>query len=133
MEAGGTAIENLEVACAKKAREIAAQPSKELEKLLTEALDVLEEQGVYALFLFLKTQDQKIIASNTRERLCRLLEETPRGNPLLPGGDGDVLELISKTISKDLDRLLLCHDLLRQTLVFARYHARLEAGEEVSP
>ena len=50
------AFENLDLACARTGQAIAEKPSKELEKLVTSALAVLEEQGVYALFLFLKTR-----------------------------------------------------------------------------
>ena len=69
-----SAFENLDLACAKTGQAIAEKPSKELEKLVTTALAVLEEQGVYALFLFLKTRGGK--AAPTIEQKKR------RGGPL---------------------------------------------------
>ena len=115
------AFENLDLACAKTGQAIAEKPSKELEKLVTSALAVLEEQGVYALFLFLETRGNdaaKIIEQNLHE----LLKKTPRQDPLLLG-NGDVFTSLQR-MSEDLDKLLLARDLLRQALVYARYHAR---------
>ena len=116
------AFENLDLACAKTGQAIAEKPSKELEKLVTSALAVLEEQGVYALFLFLKTRGGKTAPTIVQEA-HKLLRETPRRAPLLDKGNGDVFESL-QSMSEDLDKLLLARDLLRQALVYARYHAR---------
>ena len=116
------AFENLDLACAKTGQAIAEKPSKELEKLVTSALAVLEEQGVYALFLFLKTRGGKA-APTIEQKVREFLKTTPQRAPLL-SGDGDVFALL-QSMSKDLDELLLARDLLRQALVYARYHARV--------
>ena len=116
------AFENLDLACARAGQAIAEKPSKELEKLVTSALAVLEEQGVYALFLFLKTRGGKTAPTIVQEA-HKLLRETPRRAPLLDKGNGDVFESL-QSMSEDLDKLLLARDLLRQALVYARYHAR---------
>lgn len=126
MDTSTSAFENLDLACAKAGQAIAQKPSKELEKLVTSALAVLEEQGVYALFLFLKTRGGDA-AKTIEQKACELLRETPRRAPLLPG-DGDVFTSLQR-MSEDLDKLLLARDLLRQTLVYARYHARAPQGE----
>jgi hypothetical protein len=118
-------FENLDLACAKAGKDIATKPSKELEKLVTEALAVLEEQGVYALFLFLKTRNGK----GTTEKLHDFLKKTPRQVPLL-SGNADLFTSL-QGMANDLDKLLLAHDLLRQCLVYARYHARLREESEV--
>lgn len=115
------AFENLDLACARTGQAIAEKPSKELEKLVTSALAVLEEQGVYALFLFLKTLGGKA-APTIEQKVREFLKTTPQRAPLL-SGDGDVFALL-QSMSEDLDKLLLARDLLRQTLVYARYHAR---------
>ncbi len=115
------AFENLDLACARTGQAIAEKPSKELEKLVTSALAVLEEQGVYALFLFLKTRGGKA-ALTIEQKVREFLKTTPQRAPLL-SGDGDVFALL-QSMSEDLDKLLLARDLLRQTLVYARYHAR---------
>lgn len=121
------AFENLDLACAKTGQAIAEKPSKELEKLVTSALAVLEEQGVYALFLFLKTRGGKA-APTIEQKVREFLKTTPQRAPLL-SGDGDVFALL-QSMSKDLDELLLARDLLRQALVYARYHARVPQKSE---
>ena len=121
------AFENLDLACARTGQAIAEKPSKELEKLVTSALAVLEEQGVYALFLFLKTRGGKA-APTIEQKVREFLKTTPQRAPLL-SGDGDVFALL-QSMSKDLDKLLLARDLLRQALVYARYHARVPQKSE---
>lgn len=124
------AFENLDLACARTGQAIAEKPSKELEKLVTSALAVLEEQGVYALFLFLETRGGKAAPTIVQEA-HKLLRETPRRAPLLSdkgnsngNGNGDVFKSL-QSMSEDLDKLLLARDLLRQALVYARYHVRV--------
>ena len=121
------AFENLDLACAKTGQAIAEKPSKELEKLVTSALAVLEEQGVYALFLFLKTRGGKA-APTIEQKVREFLKTTPQRAPLL-SGNGDVFALL-QSMSEDLDKLLLARDLLRQALVYARYHARVPQKSE---
>jgi len=123
-------LENLDLACAKMGKEIADNPSKELENLLTGALAVLEEQGVYALFLFLKTQG-KSLGQTISGNLYDFLRETPQVSPLLSDGN-DIFTALQK-LGENLDNLLLARDLLRQTLVYARYHARLREDVEIEP
>ena len=89
--------------------------------LVTSALAVLEEQGVYALFLFLEARRDKV-APSVERKVREFLKTTPRQAPLLPGG-GDIFRSL-QSMSEDLDKLLLARDLLRQALVYARYHAR---------
>ena len=119
------ALENLDLACAKKGKTIAKSPSKELEKLVTNALAVLEEQGIYALFLFLKTRGDE----NVSKELRKFLKKTPKQAPLL-SDNNDVFASLQQ-IGNDLDKLLLARDLVRQTLVYARYHARVPQKSEV--
>ena len=125
---GTPVFENLDFACAKAGKEISERPSKELEKLITDALAVLEEQGVYALFLFLKARGGNE-AGNVAHKLHDFLKLTPRLTPLLPD-NGDIFESLQK-LAGSLDDLLLARDLLRQSLVYARYHARLREEERV--
>lgn len=123
-----SSFENLDLACAKAGQAIAATPSKELEKLITNALGVLEEQGVYALFLFLKAQG-KGMGRNIGKQLEEFMKKTLRQCPLLSEHDKDDILSALQSMSTDMDCLLLSHDLLRKTLVYARYHARL--GEDM--
>ncbi len=127
-------FENLDLACAKVGKTIAEQPSKELEKkelknLITRALAVLEEQGIYALFLYLKAQGKNIknIGETVSDRLYDFLKETPRQSHLLENGP-DVLSALQK-LGENLDRLLLACELVQRSLVYARYHVRLREEE----
>lgn len=121
-------FENLDLACAKVGKTIAERPSKELENLVTSALAVLEEQGIYALFLFLKTRGGSG-AENVNQKIYEFLKGTPQQAPLL-SDDADVFTSLQQ-MAKDLDKLLLARDLVRQTLVYARYHARVPQKSEV--
>ena len=123
-----TPFENLDLACAQTGRSIAegAQGKpKETEKFVNAALGVLEEQGIYAMFLYLKSKSAPQHIENT---LYKFLRETPKGTPLLTQGD-EVLSSISE-MSEDLDKLLMAYDLLRQALVYARYHVRIVGESE---
>ena len=121
-------FENLDLACAKAGKTIAERPSKELENLVTSALAILEEQGIYALFLFLKTRGGNE-GKNISNPLYDFLKETPWQAPLL-SDNADVFSSLQE-MAKDLDKLLLARDLVRQTLVYARYHARVPQKGEV--
>jgi hypothetical protein len=121
-------FENLDLACAEVGKTIAARPSKELENLITSALAVLEEQGIYALFLFLKARGDTL-AKNVSQELREFLEGTPQQAHLL-SGNADVFASFQE-MAQDFDRLLLARDLVRQTLVYARYHARGPQKSEV--
>jgi len=123
-------FENLDLACARAGKDIAAKPTKELENLITEAIAVVEEQGIYALFLFLKTRSGKDRerAKNVSRNLHEFLKVTPQQTPLL-SGDTDIFASLQK-IATDLDKLLLARELVLQALVYARYHARLREESE---
>lgn len=125
---GASTFENLDLACAQVGKTIAEKPSKELENLITSALAVLEEQGVYALFLFLKVRGGSG-AENVRKKLYEFLKVTPQQDPLLSDDADDFTSL--QLMAKDLDKLLLARDLVRQALVYARYHARVPQESEV--
>lgn len=126
-------FENLDLACAKVGKTMAEMPSKkELENLVTSALAVLEEQGMYALFLFLETQTgrNKEISKDIRDELFKFLKVTPKQAPLLRSSSVYIFASLQQ-MAEDLDNLLLARDLVRQSLVYARYHARIQEKSEV--
>lgn len=122
-----TTFENMDLACAKVGKTIAEKPSKELENLITSALAVLEEQGIYALFLYLKTRGG--VDANVNQKIYDFLKETPQ-QAHLPSDNADVFAALQQ-MANDLDKLLLARDLVRQALVYARYHARVPQKSEV--
>jgi hypothetical protein len=111
-------MQNLDLECAKLAEKLGEGANKELEKLLTDSLGVLQEQGLYAFFLFLKAskrgKPQEIIEA------CR---EFLGKHKLLQGGGNDLFQGL-QSLGGRLDNLLFARDLLTQALVYARYHAK---------
>lgn len=109
---------NLDMECAKLGAQLAQQSD---DKTLTDALSVLEEQGVYAFFLYL---NQK----NGRRRVIESSRDFLKEH--LPGGFGANNDVFKATqdIAGDIDKLLLARDLLRQSLIYGRYHAKAGAS-----
>ena len=116
-------MENLDLRCAELGSKLAGLEAVD-EKLLTDALAVLEEQGLYAYFLFLaargKDGHRRVSATS-----AEFLRSTPQGAPLLLG-DGDPLAAVRQLVT-NLDSLLFARDLLGQALVYGRYHAKAKA------
>lgn len=117
-------MENLDLRCAERGKHLGEEVKDE--KLLTDALAVLEEQGVYAFFLYLKARG-KDEGGKVRRKCIDFLKKTPQAQPLLTGQATDDFELL-QTLANDLDSLLLARDLLRQALVYGRYHAKAAAS-----
>lgn len=126
-------FENLDLACARVGKTIAERPSDDLHKVVTDALAVLEEQGLYAFFLYVDKavsgKEKKELAKSISNKLHEFLKVTPQQTPLL-SDNADILPSLQQ-MAKDLDNLLLARDLVRQALVYARYHARVSEESEV--
>lgn len=113
--------------------------AEKVENLVTKALGVLQEQGVYAfmLFLFSRTSsDEKSIAPRLIVPLYKLLGELPTFKDKPASGSFDeksdvkkVLEFYSDKVCGNLDTLLLVKDLYEQTLIYARYGAKAAKAE----
>ncbi len=117
-------MKNLDIQCAELGREI-AQISGIDENLVNEALTVLEEQGPYAMFLYLKAKNNNV-AKEVRSESLQFLK-TIFGNRL--DTTDDILEAIKLLAnSKDLDDLLFARDLLRTAFSYARYHLKAKQG-----
>jgi len=109
---------NLDMECAKLGSQLATHSD---DKTLTDALSVLEEQGVYAFFLYLgRKKDRSRVTDSCRNFLKQHL----------PGGFGSDDDAFKATqyIAGDIDKLLLARDLLRQSLIYGRYHAKARAS-----
>ncbi len=122
--------------------------AKDLEKLATDALGVLQEQGVYAFFLYLlsksgkedqqdKLTPEEFGACAIMARLLNLLNNPElksldsafangwdKSPPELNSCKKDILKHISDRIAIDLKRLLLVKSLFEQTLIYTRYGAK---------
>ncbi len=100
-----------------------------LERLDTKALGVLQEQGVYALMLFLfsRTSDEERVAPVIRAQLYKALKQIPDFKDVpLEESDGPekVLAIYANDVLNDLDTVLLVRDLYEQTLIYTRYGAK---------
>jgi len=114
---------NLDLECAKLGQRLAGEDGVD-EKLLNDALAVLEEQGVYAFFLYLRSRGGT--GGNRASAACAgFLRSVPQGSPLL--GGGDVFDSLQR-LSQNLDDLLFARDLLRQALVYGRYHVKAQGA-----
>jgi hypothetical protein len=132
---------NLDQRAAHYAQEMVSQAvsdkkrAKPAENLITKTLGVLQEQGVYAmiLFLFSRTGDEQKIAPKLRGPLYLLTKELPQYQ-----NNGDlaifeekteaqpVLAFYAQSVCENLDNLLLVKELYEQTLIYARYGAKAE-------
>ncbi len=133
-------MENLDLLAAQKAQaiidETRPQEASDVENLITKALGVLQENGVYAALLYLYSRtnaNEKPIAESTRENLLDLTEKLTSSRPATKKAT-DALKFLTDQVCNDLDRLLLVKQLWEQTLIYARYGAKARgAAEEAKP
>jgi hypothetical protein len=111
--------------------------AKQVDNLVTKALGVLQENGVYACFLFLFSRtrkEDKAVAEVVKAQLLQLAGENLPFDwqtlaSLADSGSRDVLPEVSKTICGELDPLLMTKDVFEQTLIYARYTAKARDKE----
>jgi len=98
--------------------------ASDVDNTVTKALGVLQENGVYACFLYLLAKEKENGGAVVDEMLS-LLDELGFG-----WGKPDdnrakkVLSHISDKVTVDLERLLLAKETLEQMLIYARYGAK---------
>ncbi|MFP4395835.1 MAG: hypothetical protein ACLFTI_11285 [Anaerolineales bacterium] len=108
--------------------------AKQVDNLVTKALGVLQENGVYACFLFLFSRTRKEdqdIGEVVREKLLHLAaEDLPFDWGLPRSMDArTALPHISGAICRELDPLLMTKQVFEQTLIYARYTAKARDKE----
>lgn len=127
-------MQNLDLLCAQSGYEMCKEVNQQYnnqspkvskaktENLFTRSLGVLQENGVYAFFLYLASRSgsEKKGAEKLKEQAGLLLREA-KINPLEPVDDP--LETV-RGLAENLDDLLLAKRLLEQALIYARYHAK---------
>lgn len=114
-------MENLDLKCAELGERLGQGASKERENLLTDGLGVLQEQGLYAFFLFLHASKR-----GDSQRVIDACKDFLRDRGLLQDGNRDLFQGL-KSLADRLDDLLFARELLIQALVYARYHAKARA------
>jgi len=96
------------------------------ERVLNAALAVLEEQGPYAMFLYLQARHEKVAKPTSNEspdfssKSLDFLKDVFKDQL---GGVDDILDAVER-LAEDLDDLLFARDLLRVALSYARYHLK---------
>lgn len=117
-----------------------ATDGKKSERLLTNALGVLNEQGVYALFLYLRggvAKKDEAVAKQIGAGVLKFLADREihadvawsvafRQTGRVTAIQFDDHDLFTKfrTLCKSRDDLFYAHGLLEQLLTYARYHAK---------
>lgn len=120
-------MHNLDFECMKIAQEIltSSTDKDKLENNLRKALGVLQEDGVYAMFLWLEDKDKTV-----REKLTGLLNEPEIKRYLLNDSerfDEDFAILCRNLVevAKDIDKLFFMKKIIERTLIYALYHAKI--------
>jgi len=130
--------QNLDQQCAQYGWEMADQVYQALKKgaenHITKSLGVLQEDGVYAFFLYQRSRGKSEIegAKKLEAQAAALLKAVPikpfdTVTDPLQAVRGDKA---TKGLADDLDSLLLAKRLLEQSLIYARYHAKALEGEK---
>jgi len=105
--------------------------AKKAEVLITKALGVLQEQGLYAFVLFCESRSSGERAG--AEKIETLAKELLKKLNLI--NDGDFLDELRKDggLLTRLDDLMLAIQVLEKSLIYARFHAKAlkEVGEGV--
>ncbi|HXF06378.1 MAG TPA: hypothetical protein VNM72_13320 [Blastocatellia bacterium] len=116
------AVRNLDIACAESGRELASIRDME-ERVLNAALTVLEEQGPYAMFLYVQARHSEV--AGEFRRFCVNLLRGVFGERV--PANADALGAI-RALANDPDDLLFARDLLRNALAYARYHLKAKGS-----
>lgn len=114
-------MQNLDLKCAELGETLGQGAGKERENLLTESLGVLQEQGLYAFFLYLQASKR-----GDPQQVTDACKDFLRDQGLLQDGKSDLFQGL-KSLADRLDDLLFARELLMQALVYARYHAKARA------
>ena len=124
---------NLDYLAAKYAQTIIQQTqnkkASDVENTMTKALGVLQEDGVYACFLYLLAREKENGAVVVDEML-NLLSSLPFGWQKPTNNSNEILRFINEQVTKDLERLLLAREVLEQMLIYARYGAKARDKSE---
>jgi hypothetical protein len=102
------------------------QKASDIENTVTKALGVLQEDGVYACFLYLLAKE-KANGQAVVQEMLNLLQELGFGWNKPQKDDltsSVILKHITDNVTQDLERLLLTKEILEQMLIYARYGAK---------
>jgi len=115
---------NLDELCAKYGWDIANETKDET--LINKSLGVLQEQGIYAFFLFLESRgsSDKKNAEKTGKHCWNMLEDIVDSMKGVIWDKNTWSETLRVNILSDINNLSLSLQMVEQTLIYARYHAK---------
>jgi hypothetical protein len=129
-----TNIDNLDRLAAEHAQAVIKntkdKKASDVDNVITKALGVLQENGVYACFLYLLAKEKKngsVIVQEMLELLDRLSFDWGKPNS---NKAEDVLSHITEKVTVNLERLLLAKETLEQMFIYARYGAKARQAEQ---
>jgi len=127
-------MQNTDMICAKYGSQIAVELNKSEESLVNKSLGVLQEDGVYAFFLFLAAQSK---GNNSTPAYCihtnifdLLKDFFPSIKKHLATQEEDILSIIRDNLAEDLNDLFLSRDIIERTMIYARYHLKAKKAKE---
>lgn len=113
---------NLDYLAAKHAQSVVDAGVEE--NLITKALAVLQEQGVYACVLYL-VANGKENGSVIIPKMLALFRDLQLSDLSSDNvSEQDALQYVANHLASDLPRLLLAREALEQMLIYARYGAK---------
>jgi len=125
-------MENLDRLCAEygykfadKVRLAFNSDAKKAESLLTKALGVLQEQGLYAFAFFCESRGSA--ESNGAKEITKITTDLLKELNLISNTNNtDLLEEIRKDngLASRLEDLILAIQVLEKSLIYARYHTK---------
>ena len=119
-------MENLDLCCAKFGRMLSTIDGVD-EKLLQDSLSVLEEQGLYAFFLYLKAHGKEPGEKAMAECYKFFLDNPVIDQKFQVSTKNDVFDAVLE-LSQSIDDLIFARELLIQALIYARYHSKAKGS-----
>ena len=118
-------MHHLDRLAAQHAQAIVKLGDENIETTVTKTLGVLQENGVYACFLYALAKEKEN-GKKVVDEMLNLLDGLGfgRDKPTDQKKPETILEYISEQVSQDLEHLLLAKETLEQMLIYARYGAK---------
>lgn len=91
-----------------------------MERELTKALGILQENGLYALFVYLQGQTTREM-KRAKQKLWAMVDKLE--DERIIQLEGDTRDQQAVALTANLNQMLLVKDLLERTMVYARYRA----------
>jgi hypothetical protein len=116
-------MQNLDFLAAKYGQLISGS---NIENVVTTALDILNLQGVYAMFLWLHEKEERsIVGEKINEMLHSQQSPIPIPNNVdIFSGDDAMLFHVREQLTSNIKIMFFAKELINQTLIYARHHAK---------